>query len=39
MIEDKLQKNIDKFLHNNWEEEGFGLKKHLGALCYNKGER
>jgi DNA topoisomerase-1 len=26
LIEDKLQKNIDKVLHN-WEEEGFWLKK------------
>jgi DNA topoisomerase-1 len=28
LIEDKLQKNIDKVLHN-WEE-GFLLKKHVG---------
>jgi DNA topoisomerase-1 len=29
LIEDKLQKNIDKVLHN-WEEEGFWLKKLVG---------
>jgi DNA topoisomerase-1 len=29
LIEDKLQKNIDKVLHN-WEEEGILLKKLVG---------
>jgi hypothetical protein len=35
LIEDKLQKNIDKVLHN-WEEEGILVEKSsLGTLCYN----
>jgi DNA topoisomerase-1 len=31
LIEDKLQKNIDKVLHN-WEEEGILVEKHVGVV-------
>jgi DNA topoisomerase-1 len=33
LIEDKLQKNIDKVY--NWEEEGFLVEKARWGLCYN----
>jgi hypothetical protein len=29
LIEDKIQKNIDKVLHN-WEDEGILVEKHVG---------
>jgi DNA topoisomerase-1 len=32
LIEDKIQKNIDKVLHN-WEDEGILVEKALGTLC------
>jgi DNA topoisomerase-1 len=38
LIEDKLQKNIDKVLHN-WEEEGIWLKKpRWGRSVITKGK-